>query len=439
MFAKISLYMEQLTKTQVVLLVLLVSFFTSLVTGIVTVTLVNQAPDPVVQNINRIIERTVERVVPAKNQIAAPAQPIIITTEDLIVGTVEKVSSAVVSVIASKDLPVIEQYFENPLKDDEFFKNIPEGFLPDVQVPQYRQKGVEKKRVSSGTGFFVSKDGIIITNKHIVADAEAEYSIILNDGRKFAAEVLAKDPFQDIAILKVKIEEGEESEEFNFISLGNSDKAKVGQTAIAIGNSLGKFQNTVSVGIISGLDRKVTASGGAAGPEELQELIQTDAAINPGNSGGPLIDLDGRAIGINTAMASGAENVGFALPINIAKRDIKDAKEFGEVKYPFIGIRYQVVNSQIKEEKGLAADYGLLLIKGPNGEPAVVEEGPAKKAGLKEEDIILELNGKKLDANSALAFLLSKLRVGNTATLKYLRGEKEITTKAILEERPEDL
>ncbi len=302
------------------MLVLLVSFVTSLVTGIVTVTLVNQAPPPITQTINKVDEKTIERVVPGKTQPAAPAATIIITQEDLIVKVVNDVSSAVVSVVASKDIPVIEEYYINPFKEDEFFQNLPEGFLPDVQIPQYRQKGTEKRQVSSGTGFFVSSEGLILTNKHVVEDTAAEYSIVTNNGETLGAKVLARDPLQDIAILKV------EGGDFNFIPLGDSNNIKVGQTVIAIGNTLGEFRNSVSVGVVSGLNRSLTASGSASGPEELQELIQTDAAINRGNSGGPLLDLAGRAIGVNTAMAVSAENVGFALPINIAKKNIADAK-----------------------------------------------------------------------------------------------------------------
>lgn len=429
--------MEELTKTQVVLLVLLVSFFTSMVTGIVTVTLMDQAPDPIVQNINRIIERTIEKIVPGEisqsNQLAS-VQTVIITQENLIIDIVDKVSSAVVSIVATKDLPVVEQYFINPFENDDFFKNLPEGFLPDVQIPQYRQKGTEKKQVSSGTGFFISKEGLLITNKHVVEDTEAEYSIIMNDGRKIEAEVLARDPFQDIAILEVK--DGES--EFNYISLGNSDNIKVGQTVIAIGNALGEFQNTVSVGIISGLNRNIIAQGSLSGPKELQEIIQTDAAINLGNSGGPLLDLKGNVIGINTAMVKGAENVGFALPINIAKKGIKDIEEFGKIVYPFMGIRYTIINNAIKEDRDLNVNYGLLLGDGPNGEPAVIADSPADKAGLKEGDIILKFDEVKLDTNSALAIILSNKRVGDKVNLKVLRGEKDINIEIILEERPVD-
>lgn len=420
---KLKIIMDHLTKTQVVLLVLMISFVTSLVTGIVTVTLVNQAPPPITQTLSKVIEKTIEKVVPLQNQTVSVQQPSNLPTqEDLIVNVVSKVSSAVVSVVASKDIPIIEQYYIDPFANDELFKQFFGEGGSGFQIPQYRQKGTEKVQVSSGTGFFVSADGLIVTNKHVVEDTGAEYSVIMNDGRKMTAKVLARDPFQDIAILKV------EGDNFNSIPLGDSDKLKIGQSVIAIGNTLGEFQNTVSIGIISGLHREVTATGSLSGPEDLQELIQTDAAINKGNSGGPLLNLSGEVIGINVAMAEGAENVGFALTINIAKRDILDAKEFGTIKYPYLGIRYQ-----------MNVDYGLLLIKGDNGESAVAKNSPAEKAGLKEGDVILEFNGTKILNTNIFNSLLSKARVGEKINLKILREGKEMNVEVVLGERPTNL
>lgn len=415
--------MENLTKKQVVLLVLLVSFVTSLVTGIVTVTLTNQAPSQITHTLGKIIEKTIEKESHIQDQTATTIQTVV-SKDDLIVKIVNDVSPAVVSVVATKDIPIIEEYYINPFLGE---------FPFDIQIPQYRQKGTEQRQVSSGSGFFVSSDGLVITNKHVVEDKEATYSVILNDGRKLEATVLTRNPFQDIAILKVK------DDNFKFILLGDSDKVKIGQSVIAIGNALGEFQNTVSIGIISGLNRTVVAGGSLSGLEELEGLIQTDAAINRGNSGGPLLNLSGEVIGINTAMAQGAENVGFAMPINVAKRDIQDIGEFGKIKYPFLGIRYQIITPAFQKEKNLPVDYGLLLVKGPNGEPAITKDGPAEKAGLKEGDIILEFNGNKLDRVNSLGLLLSKSRVGDKATLKVLRDGKEMGVEITLAERPEQL
>jgi len=428
--------MENLTKTQFVLLVILVSFVTALFTGIVTATLVNQAPPLMTQTISKVIEK-VNPLSQFSEQPRPPAaQQILVGQEELTIKIVENVSSAVVSIIAVKDFPVFEQYFTNPFGQDEFFRRlIPPEFLPNFQIPQYRQKGTEERQVSSGSGFFISEDGLIATNRHMVEDKEAEYWILLNDGGKLKAKVMALDPLQDIAILKI---ESAISEKHNFIPLADSDKIKVGQTVIAIGNALGEFQNTVSVGVISGLHRSIIASGALSGETALSELIQTDAAINPGNSGGPLLDLGGRAIGINTAIARGAENIGFALPIDIVKKDIADIKEFGKIQYVYLGIRYAIISAQLKEEKKLPVDYGVLLVKGPNAEPAVMANGPAQKAGIKEGDIILELEGEKITQTNTLASIINSRRAGEKISLKILREGKTLDILVTLESRPEN-
>ncbi len=423
--------MENLTKTQFVTLIILVSFVTSLATGIVTVTLVNQAPPLMTQTIHKVIEK----VMPSSNNSNGnQAASVAMSGQDYVVRAVEKVSSAVMSIIATKDLPVYEQYFVNPFGQDQFFQQ----FFPDFQVPQYRQKGTENKQISAGTGFFISNDGLIATNKHVVDDKEATYWIIMNDGKKLKAKVLAIDPLQDVAILK--IDEGAPPVSgYNFIPLGDSENIKVGQSVIAIGNALGEFQNTVSVGVISGLHRSVVASGSAGGDEVLQELIQTDAAINPGNSGGPLLDLNGNAIGINTAVAQGAESVGFSLPIKLVQKDLADIKQFGKIEYAYLGVRYTAINAQVKEDKKLSVDYGVLVSKGQNGELAVMANSPAEKMGLKEGDIILEFNGTKITQSDTMSSLINRYRVGEKITLKVLREGKTSDFSGTLEPRPENI
>lgn len=416
---------DRLTKTQFVLLILLVSFVTSLATAIITATLVKQAPPLFTQSVTKVIEK----LKPEQQESPAvfPTRPIIITQEDLVVKLVFETSPAVVSIIATKDLPVIEQYFVNPFENDELFKRFfGEGLSPDFKIPQYRQKGVEPQQISSGTGFFVSADGFLLTNRHVVEDKEAFYSVIMNDGRKFETKVLARDPFYDIAILKV------EEIKTSFIKFGDSNKLKIGQTAVAIGNALGEFQNTVSVGVISGLRRTVTAVGSAKGPEILQDVIQTDAAINPGNSGGPLLDLNGQAIGLNVATARGAENIGFSLPINLAKKAIEDVKTLGKISYPFLGVRYSIITPETQKEKNLSVDYGALVSE-------VIDKSPAKELGLKKDDIILEFAGEKITKENSLANLIAKKKVGDAVELKILQGEKEIVLKATLAEVPENL
>jgi S1-C subfamily serine protease len=198
--------------------------------------------------------------------------------------------------------------------------------------------------VGGGSGCIVHASGLILTNKHVVSDGLAAYSVILNDGRRFAAEILSRDPVNDVAILKIDTASANRGREnLPSLELGDATRLALGQSVIAIGNALGMFKNTVSLGIVSGLSRAITAQADPmAPPQELRGLIQTDAAINPGNSGGPLVDRDGRVVGINAAIISGAQSIGFAIPVNAARRDIDDIKKYGRIRRPLLGLRYVV-------------------------------------------------------------------------------------------------
>ncbi len=411
--------MENLTKSQFILLVLLVSFVTSLVTGIVAVSLATQNGDVLPQIIQRVVDSSGGK---STTVVENPA----LSQQNLVVTLVKNITPAVVSVIATKDVPVIEQYFVDPFQGDNFFQQF---FPQDFLVPQYRQNGTQQQQVSAGTGFFVSSDGTIVTNRHVVDDKAAQYTVILNNGKKLPAKVIARDPVQDVAIIKV------EGNNYSFIPLGNSDTLQVGQSVIAIGNALGEFQNTVSEGVISGLGRTVVAGDPTSGSETLQQVIQTDAAINPGNSGGPLLDLTGRAIGIDVAMAQGAQNVGFALPINVVKKAVTDVQKNGKIVYPYIGVRYVTITSTVKEEKKLSVDYGALILSS-SGQPAVVPGSPGDKAGLKEGDIILQFGVVKINQNNTLSELIAKQNVGDKVTLLILRDGKQINVDVTLTERP---
>jgi len=355
----------------------------------------------------------------------APERPL--RQDEMIIRAVEEVSPAVVSIVASKDVPVIERYYVDPFGNDPFFRQF-FGNGSGLQVPQYRQKGTQKQEVSSGTGFIVSPDGLVLTNRHVVADIEAEFTVLMNDGRKKPAKVLARDATQDLAVLKI------EGNNLPAVRFGDSGQAKIGQAVIAIGNALGQFRNTVSVGVISGLERSITAGGGGGETESLQELIQTDAAINPGNSGGPLLNVYGEVIGINTAIAQGAENIGFAIPINSAKRDVASVKAHGKIIYPFLGIRYVMVSKEMADREKLGRDYGARVVKGDT-EPAVVAGSPADKAGIKDGDMILHINGERINLSHTLASLIQKYQVGDEITLKIFRDGKESDVKIKLEER----
>lgn len=327
--------------------------------------------------------------------------------EEAIISAVEKISPAVVSIIASKDVPVIR----SPFRDMFFY-----------------EEEMQRREVGGGTGFIISEHGIILTNRHVVSDEQADYMVFTNDGNSFSAEVLARDPVQDLAVLKI------EGSGFPVVSLGDSSDLRIGQTAIAIGNALGEFRNTVSVGVISGLGRRVVATDGVVA-EVLEDVIQTDAGINRGNSGGPLIDLRGNVIGINTAMAVGAQNIGFAIPVNNAQRAISGALEGGRIIYPFLGVRYILVDENVKNERNLPVSYGALILTGDRGEPAVDPDSGAAKAGLREGDIILEVNGVRVDAETSLVSLIMIYNPGDNISLTVMRGNEELTINAVLGER----
>ena len=328
------------------------------------------------------------------------------TKDSLVPRIVKKVLPAVVSVTASKMLPALDH--------------------PTI---------IDKKKINvgGGSGFIISSDGTVITNRHVVADPEAEYVVIVDEEKKYPAKVLARDPINDVAILKI------EEKNLPTIILGDSSRLELGKTVIAIGNVLGTFQNTVSVGVISGLSREITAGDAITKQTaKLRGLIQTDAAINPGNSGGPLIDMQSKAIGINAAMVFMAENIGFALPINNAKKDLADLKKYGRIYQPFLGLRYVLLNKDLQEKFKLPVDYGALVVSEPIPEGgAVVPHSAAAKAGIKEGDVILEAKNEKVTEKNPIEDVLQKCRVNQIVVLKALRNNKKIEFKVTLTERSE--
>jgi len=279
----------------------------------------------------------------------------------------------------------------------------------------------------AGTGFIITSDGLILTNKHVVNDTSAAYTVVMQDGTVYDAKVQSLDSVNDLAVVKI------DARGLTAVELGDSDELKVGQWVIAVGNSLGKFQNSVTAGVVSAKDRKIQASDSSGGSAEtLSDLLQTDAAINPGNSGGPLVNLAGQVIGINTAVASDAQGIGFAIPINAAKSAIDSIKKTGRIIRPYLGVRYFEITPAVAKQNNLTVDYGALVQRGTNlTDFAVVPGSPADKAGIIENDIITQINGDKIDANNSLISLVQKYLVGDDIKLKVIsKGkEKEVTIK----------
>ena len=368
-------------------------------------------------------ELPVVDIKPAQNSYVSS-----LSYEQSIIDAARNVSPSVVSIVISKNLPTYEQQWVDPLGDLSPF---------NIQIPQYVQNGTQYQEVGAGSGFIVSTDGLVLTNKHVVSDNKADYTVLTNDGEKYKAKVLALDPVQDLAVIKIELDLTRQAgKKFQPVVLGNSLGIQIGQTAIAIGNSLGQFSNTVSVGVVSGLERTISASDQTgAVSETLEGIIQTDAAINAGNSGGPLLNLKGEVIGINTAMAEGAQDVSFAIPINMAKKDIDQVVKTNKIVYPFLGIRYVLISDQVKKKYNLSVDYGVLVLKGEKGEPAVTSGSAAEKAGIKEKDVILQVNGEKITSKNSLARIIQKYNVGDKITLHILRSNAEQDVSVTLGER----
>jgi serine protease Do len=247
-------------------------------------------------------------------ELANRQQVIQKSQEDTLTSAVAKIAPAVVSIIISENAPKYSVTYVNPFGDDPAFQGL--GF----EVPVYKQIGTELQKVGAGSGFIISNNGYIITNRHVIIDKKAQYKVLLSDGSQKIAQVVYVDSKNDVAIIKI------DGTYPTIASLGDSSTLKLGQTVSAIGNALGEYNNSVSVGIVSGLNRNVTASDQNGNTETLNGIIQTDAAINPGNSGGPLVDLNGDVIGINVATVEGSNNIGFSIPINSVQSIIKNYK-----------------------------------------------------------------------------------------------------------------
>ncbi|KKQ52545.1 MAG: Protease Do [Parcubacteria group bacterium GW2011_GWD2_38_11] len=412
----------RLTKTMLVVLIVMTIFLSSLfgaAFGLMSAGAVNIFSLKIGQRIGQYFPNLNLRKI---NPEVSRQQ--VIVEDSAVIDVVEKVSPTVVSIVISKNIPNIQDNFGgffDPFSMDPFG-----GSDGSAQTDQ----GTQKKTIGGGSGFFITSDGYILTNRHVLDDQQADYTVVTSDGKEYVAKVLARDPVRDVAIIKI------DGNNFPVAVLGDSDVLRIGQTVVAIGNSLGEFSNSVSRGIVSGLKRNLSAGSGFGDSERLTDIIQTDAAINPGNSGGPLLDINGDVIGINVAVAQGAQNVGFALPVNQAKRIIDQVKNGTKISVPYLGVRYVVIDQAVQKEVQLPFDYGVLVLRGTKmTDLAVMPGSPADKAGIVENDIILEINNQKITQNNQLGDMIVKYNVGDVITLKiWHKGDtKDVQVK--LEER----
>jgi serine protease Do len=333
----------------------------------------------------------------------------ILKEENAVINVVDKVTPSVVTVGIKKTQKIINR---------GTFLFDPFGLFGQQINPNVEEKQIEQ---DIGSGFILSREGLVVTNKHVVNDTKAEYRVITNTDEELEVEKIYRDPVNDLAILQVSF-----TGEVRPIELGDSDNIKVGQVVIAIGTALGEFRSTVTTGVISGVGRGINAGTPFSGiSEELSNVIQTDAAINPGNSGGPLLDSSGRVIGVNVAMSQSGENIGFAIPINVVKESVSNFEATGKFSRPYLGVRYQLLDKKTAILNSVP--QGAYLVE-------VVADSPADKAGLKVNDIITEINKIRLNEDKGLAEVIAGNKVGDEVVVKIYRGSEELEVKVKLEE-----
>ena len=330
----------------------------------------------------------------------------ILTEESVVINVAQEVSPSVVTIGVTKTQQILDF---DPFAD-------PFGFF---RQGQSREETIQQ---DIATGFIIDSEGLIVTNKHVVADSNAAYRVITNDDQEFEVQKIYRDPVNDLAILKI------ETSGLRPVELGDSDSLKVGQFLIAIGTALGEFRHTVTTGVVSGLGRGITAGSGFAGSvEQLDNVIQTDAAINPGNSGGPLLNSAGQVIGVNVAVSAAGENIGFALPINIVKESLDTFNQTGQFERPYLGVRYRMISMDLA-----------LLNEVPQGAYIVeiVAGSPADKAGVLTGDIITKFDGKSIKEGEeeSLSKLIQSKKVGDQVDLEIWRDGEELKLTTTLEE-----
>ncbi len=327
-------------------------------------------------------------------------QNIKVEEDSATIDAVNKVSPAVVSIVGVPD------------QQQDMFSINGFGFSGGTQK-------------TSGSGFILTADGLIATNKHVVSDRNLKYTVALADGRTLDATVVSLDPSYDFAIVRVQ------AKDLPFVELGSSDSTKIGERVVAIGNAFGEFQNTVTAGVVSARNRTIQASDGVSRVELLEGLIQTDAAINPGNSGGPLINLAGQVIGVNTATDTASQNIGFAIPIDDAKVAIESVIKNGKIVRPILGVRYVNLNKEVAELNNIKAESGAYVTADQG--PAVVPGSPAEKLGIKKGDIITAIDDNEVKPDRSLATILRTYHPGDEVTVRWVSGGKERSGKVKLD------
>ncbi len=341
---------------------------------------------------------------PSQNLPSLGEKVKVVSEESLVIDVVKKASPSVVTVGISKTARSQDLFQIDPFSPFS-------PFTPRQSAPRKIEQDI-------GSGFVVTSDGLIVTNKHVVSDAQATYRVFTQDGKTYDVEKIYRDPANDVAIVKIS------ATGLKPIDMGDSSTIQVGQMAIAIGTALGEFRNTVTVGVVSGVGRGISAGSPFEGyVEKLDNVIQTDAAINPGNSGGPLLNSNGQVVGVNTALAQEGQNIGFAIPVNVIKDALTNFNATGQFNRPFLGVEYRMVTRQIAVFNDVPE--GAYVI-------SVVDGSPAAKAGIKADDIIAKMNGEKVTESNDLAKIISKKKIGDTLAISLDRDGKEVNVTVTL-------
>jgi serine protease Do len=336
----------------------------------------------------------------------------VVTEESVTVDNVKKVGPAVVT--------VAEEITDQRGSQTPFDFG-PFGFFTP---PQQEAQPSPSQPQNIGSGFVISSDGLIITNKHVVSDTGVKYQIVTSNDKKYEVKNIYRDPQNDIALIKIE----PAGEQLTVASLGDSSSLQVGQYVLAIGTALGEFRNTVTTGVISGLGRGINAGSPYEGGERLDNVIQTDAAINPGNSGGPLLNSAGQVIGVNTAVSQSGQNIGFAIPINVIKESLNNFNQTGKFERPYLGVSYRMITKDIAAINNLTEGAYV---------QEVISGSPADKAGIKPGDVIVELDNQQLNDQNQLSTIIAKKKVGDTVSVKLVRDGQTQEIEATLVSAPE--